>query len=118
MDDGSVGGGPPVLRHDYFFLVAEQVIEVPKILEDNIPQRTMLCEPQLEVVEVSTVVSPSFLRQHSAEQTVVIPVHGGGLPGSVPGRSSTAFSGTGGYVHGCIAADNGGEVRCKGRGAY
>ena len=39
--------------------VAEQVIEVPKILEDNIPQRTMLCEPQLaeQLVEVPTVVS-------------------------------------------------------------
>ena len=66
-------------------------------------------------MEVPTVVSPSFL-WHSVEQTVHIPVHGGvkrargGLPGSVPGKSSAAFSGAAGKVgcvHGCIAEDRG-----------
>ena len=49
--------------------VPEQVIDVPKISQDAIPQRTVLCEPQLaeQLVEVPTV--PFFV-----EQTVDIPV--------------------------------------------
>ena len=44
-----------------------------------------------ELVEVPNVVSQSVFQQHSVEQTVDIPVHGGvkrarrGLQGSVPG---------------------------------
>ena len=44
---------------DAFLLVAEQVIEVPKIiLEDNIPPQSALRDPQLvePLVEVLTVV--------------------------------------------------------------
>ena len=42
--------------------VPEQVIDVPKISQDAIPQRTVLCEPQLaeQLVEVPTV--PFFCR--------------------------------------------------------
>ena len=75
---------------DTFPIVAEQVLEVPKIvLEDNIPQRTALWEPQLveQLVEVPT--EPVFV-----EQTVAIPVRGGGgrlhLRGFVPEQSPTA----------------------------
>ena len=59
---------------DTFPVVAEQVTAVPKImLEDNIPQRTALREPQLveQLVEVPT--EPVFV-----EQTVDIPVPVGG----------------------------------------
>ena len=79
--------------------VPEQVIEVPKILEDNIPQRTVLCEPQLaeQLVEVPTVVSHSSLQLQFAEQNVDIPVPGarlrlrGDLPGFSPEQGSTAL---------------------------
>ena len=56
--------------------VPEQIIEVPKIiLQDQIPQRTALRDPQLaeQLVEVPTVVS--ILLQH-AQQNVDIPVPG------------------------------------------
>ena len=79
---------------------AEQVIAVPKItLQDQIPQRTALLEPQLaeQLVEVPTVVSQSFFQQLFADQNVDIPVpsargllDGGGLQGFSPGRCSTA----------------------------
>ena len=78
--------------------VAEQVIEVPKILlQDQIPQRTVLCEPQLaEQLEVPTVVSQSFFQQQFAEQNVDISVpgargllDGGGLRGFLPEQSPT-----------------------------
>ena len=44
--------------------VAEQIIKVPRILEDNIPQRTILCEPQLaeQLMKVPAYVSLSFLQ--------------------------------------------------------
>ena len=70
-------------------VVAEQVNEVPKtVLEDNIPQRTALREPQLveHLVEVPT--EPAFV-----EQTVDIPVPGGRgrlhLRDFLPEQSST-----------------------------
>ena len=49
--------------------VAEQVIDVPKIIYEDIPSRTPLREPQLaeQLVEVPTILC--FL-----EQTVDIPV--------------------------------------------
>ena len=75
-------------------VVPEQVIEVPKIfLEDSIPQMAE------QLVDVPTVVCKSQFQQHSVEQTVDVPVHGGvkhargGLQVSVPGLSSTAFFG-------------------------
>ena len=78
-------------------VVAEQVIGVAKILlEDSIPQRSMLCEPQLaeQLVEVPTVVS-HFLQQQFAEQNVDIPVpvargwlDGGGLQDFSPEQGS------------------------------
>ena len=54
---------------------------MPKILlEDSIPRRTVLREPQLveQLVEVPTVVSYSSLQQQLVEQNVDIPVPGGG----------------------------------------
>ena len=68
----------------------EQVIEVPKILLDDVPTRT-LAE---QLVEVPTIVSSSLL-QRTMEQNVDIPVPGlegrfAGLPGFPPAQSSTA----------------------------
>ena len=85
-----------VLRFlDTLCLVAEQVIDVPKIPLENIPARRLCREPQL--VEVLTVVSYSSLLQRTVEQHVDIPVPGrggrlAGLQGSLPGQSSTAPS--------------------------
>ena len=77
--------------------VAEQVIDVPKIIIERIPPRTLVREPQLveQLVEVPTIVSYSSLLQRTVEQHVDIPVPGGGgrlagLQGSLPGQSSTA----------------------------
>ena len=51
--------------------VPEQDIDVPKISQDAIPQRTVLCEPQLaeQLVEVPTV--PFFVEHSSAAERVV-----------------------------------------------
>ena len=86
--------------------VAEQVIEVPMIiLQDQIPQRTVLCDPQLaeQLVEVPTVVSHPSLQRQFAEQNVDIPVpsghglmDGGGLQGFLPEQCPTAR----GFLHG------------------
>ena len=84
-------------------VVAETVIEVPKILLDRTPQRLgdRLRQPQMaeQLVDVPTVVSYSSLQQLTAEQIVDIPVPGraggerrGGLQGSRPGQGSTASS--------------------------
>ena len=70
--------------------VAEQVIEVPKIILENIPVRTLVREPQLaeQLVEVPTILY--FLKQN-----VDTPIpHGGcgvsgGLQGFLPGQSSS-----------------------------
>ena len=78
-------------------VVAEPVIEVPKILLERTPQRLgdRLRQPQMveQLVDVPTVVSFSSLQQLTAEQTVDIPLpHSGGLQGSRPGQGSTASS--------------------------
>ena len=80
---------------DALILVAEQVIDVPKIFIERIPPRTSVREPQLaeQLVEVPTIVSFSSL-QRIMEQTVDIPVPQGGgrhadLQGFLRGQSST-----------------------------
>ena len=97
-------------------LVAEQVIDVPKIILENIPSRRLCRDTQLaELVEVPTIVSISLpqlrivsysLLQRNMEHNVDIPVPGGGgrrgrkrrtrlWPKLVrrPGQGSTAFHG-------------------------
>ena len=83
------------------FRVAEQVIEVPKIVCPPRAARTVLRAPQTaeQLVEVPTVLSYSSLQQLIVEQTVDIPVPGraggrgrGGLQGH-SGQDSTAFFG-------------------------
>ena len=82
-------------------VVAEPVIEVPKILLDRTPQRLGDClrQPQIseQLVDVPTVVSFSSLQQLTAEQIVDIPAPGragggwrGGLQGLLPGQNSAA----------------------------
>ena len=83
-------------------LVAEPVIEVPKIFLDRTPQRLgdHLRQPQMveQLVHVPTVVSFSSLQQLTAEQIVDIPVPGrdgggarGGLQGFPLGQNSAAL---------------------------
>ena len=83
------------------FRVAEQVIEVSKIVCPPRAARTALRAPQTaeQLVEVPTVLSYSSLQQLIVEQTVDIPVPGragggerGGLQG-FSGQGSTAFFG-------------------------
>ena len=94
---------PDVLQLFASFLpvVAEQVIEVPKIFLDMTPQRLgdHLRQPQMveQLVHVPTVVSYSSLQQLAAEQIVDIPVPGGdggggrgGLQSSLPRLNSAA----------------------------
>ena len=74
--------------------VPEQVIEVPKILIDELSARTPVREPQLaeQLVEVPTITSFSSL-QRNVEQLVNIPVPRGGvrrLQGFLPEQGSTA----------------------------
>ena len=74
----------------------EQVIEVPKILSDDVPMRALVRETQLaeQLVEVPTIVSWSLL-QLITKQNVDIPVPGGGvrgLQGFLPGQVSTTSS--------------------------
>ena len=61
-------------------VVAEPVIEVPKISQDRTPQRLGDClrQPQMadQLVDVPTVVSCSSLQQLIAEQIVDIPALG------------------------------------------
>ena len=82
-------------------VVAEQVIDVPKILPHDVPLRRLCRETQLaeQLVEVPTVLSYSSLQQLIVEQTVDIPVPGragggerGGLQG-FSGQGSTASCG-------------------------
>ena len=88
----------PDIMHffDTLMPVPEQVIEVPKILPDDVPMRTAVRDTQLaeQLVEVPPIVSFSSL-QRIVEQNVAIPVHGGGgrlagLQGFLPGQSSAA----------------------------
>ena len=74
--------------------VPEQVIEVPKILIDELSVRTPAREPQLpeQLVGVPTIISFSSL-QRIVEQNVDIPVPCGGvrgLQGFPPGQDSTS----------------------------
>ena len=78
---------------------AVQVIEVPKILIDVIPARSLVLEPQTaeQLVEVPTVQSPTRIALQIAEQIVDTTVpqgHGGKrrVPGFLPEQSSTATS--------------------------
>ena len=67
--------------------VPEEVIEVPKILPNDVPMRRSCREPQLveQLLEVSTIVSFSSL-QRPVEQNVDIPVVGGsGAGGGLSG---------------------------------
>ena len=83
---------PDVLRFfDSLTTVSEQVIEVPKILPEDVPFRAVLRDPQLaeQLVEVPTIVSCSWL-QLRVDQNVDIPVPGrggriSGLQGFPPG---------------------------------
>ena len=67
---------------------SEQVIEVPKILPEDVPMRAALRDPQLaeQLVEVPTIISNPLLsllqallehKQRTAEQNVDIPAVGG-----------------------------------------
>ena len=80
------------------FRVAEQVIEVPKIVCPPRAARTVLRAPQTaeQLVEVPTIISYSSLLQQTLEQNVNIPVRGRGgrnvdLQGFPPRHSSTAL---------------------------
>ena len=76
----------------------EQVIEVPKLSQDRIPQRSAVRRLQKaeQLVEVPKVLSFSSLQQQTAEQIIDIPVPHrrrrgqGGLQGSRAGQNSTA----------------------------
>ena len=89
---------PDVFRFfDLLLPVPEQVIEVPKILLDDVPVRAVLRDPQLveQLVEVPTIVTYSWL-QLRMEQNVDIPAPGrggriSGLQGFLPEQSSTAW---------------------------
>ena len=77
--------------------VPEQVIEVPKIVLDDVPVRTSVRDTQLveQLVEVPTIISYSSLLQRTMEQHVDIPVPGGGgrnagLQGFLRGQGPTA----------------------------
>ena len=93
---------PDILRFfDTLMPDPEQVIEVPKILPEDVSMRTVVREPQLaeQLVEVPTIVSCSWLHLRM-EQNVDIPVlcRGGrssGLPGFLPGQGSTALLSSG-----------------------
>ena len=99
---------PDVLRFfDLLLPVPEQVIEVPKILLNDVPVRAVLRDPQLveHLVEVPTTVSYAALllwqalhgyRHRTVEQNVDIPAPGrggriSGLQGFLPEQSSTAW---------------------------
>ena len=92
---------PDVMRFfDFLLPVPEQVIEVPKILLDDVPMRTAVRDTQLaeQLVAVPTIVSYSWL-QLRMEQNVDPPVPGrgggiSGLQGFLPGQSSTAHHGS------------------------
>ena len=78
------------------FRVAEQVIEVPKIVCPPRAARSVLRAPQTadQLVEVPTIISYSSL-QRTMEQNVAIPVRGRGgrnvdLQGFLPGQGPTA----------------------------
>ena len=93
---------PDVMRFfDFLLPVPEQVIEVPKILLNDVPMRTAVRDTQLveQLVEVPTIISCSSLSQRIMEQNVDIPVPGGGggisgPQGFLPRQSPTALHGS------------------------
>ena len=76
--------------------VPAQVIEVPKISQDIIPQRSVVLVPQMveQLTEVPTVLSPTRIALQIAEQIVDTPVPRGRgqrrVQGFLPRQSSTA----------------------------
>ena len=76
--------------HHFFatclLVVAEQVIDVPKIILKNIPSRRSCREPQLaeQLVEVPTILTPSFLGMLQNVDTPV-PQGGRGASGGLRG---------------------------------
>ena len=70
-----------MLFFDTLLPIPEQVIEVPKILLDDVPTRAVLRDTQLveQLVEVPTIVPYSSLSllQVLMEQNVGVPVVGG-----------------------------------------
>ena len=79
----------------YAIQVPVQVIEVPKILIDVIPARSLVPEPQVveQLVDVPTVLTPTRIALQIAEELVDIPVpqvsvSGGGHQGSLSGQGS------------------------------
>ena len=77
---------------DFDVEVPAQVIEVPKISQDIIPQRSVDLVPQLveQLVEVPTVLTPTRFAVQIAEQIVGIPVPHGRGQGSLPGQGPPA----------------------------
>ena len=75
-------------------LIAEQVIEVPKISCWRCPSRFLVPVPQSaeQLVEVPTVLSPTRIALRIAEQIVNTPVPRGRGQGFLPEQSSTATS--------------------------
>ena len=77
--------------------VPAQVIEVPKISHDIIPQRSVDLVPQMaeQLVEVPTVLTPTRIALRIAEQIVSTPVPRGRVQCFLPVQSSTAISSSG-----------------------
>ena len=77
--------------------VPVQVIEVPKISQDIIPQRSVDFVPQMaeQLVEVPTLLSVAVLQQRTAVQLASIPVPRGRGQGFLPVQRSTAISSSG-----------------------
>ena len=74
--------------------VDEQVIDVPKIIQDPTPQRLKPPEPRQlveQLVEVPTVLTPTRIALQMAQQIVDTPVSRGRAQGSLP-RQSSAIS--------------------------
>ena len=69
-------------------VVAEQIVDVPKIILENIPSRRLCREPQLaeQLVEVPTILTPSFIRMLQNVDTPV-PHVGRGASGGLQGFS-------------------------------
>ena len=76
---------------------AAEVIEVPKVSQDIIPQRSVDLVPQMveQLVEVPTILTPTRIALRIAEQIADIPVPGRGVlgspQGSLPEKRTTAL---------------------------
>ena len=77
--------------------VPAQVIEVPKISQDTIPQRSVDLVPQLaeQLAEVPTVLTPTRIAWRIAEQIVDTPVPQGRGQDFLPEQSSSVTSSSG-----------------------